>query len=101
MEKKYSTKALSDIFSEDEIQTEDIIITYMVTKESDSSPNMEALINVIISYVQNSEVYFKSVPGFVHGVLVFTIVGTKEEHDKIKFFLADDIKKLECKLSWE
>lgn len=95
-------KLIKSIFEEArEDYPDDIDIIYTVTKKEGSYPDTKLLINCIITYVQNSEIYFKKNIGFVHGVLVFAIVGEEKEHKKLQDILGKDIEKLDCKLEWE
>jgi len=59
--------------------------TYMVTKkEPNTSVNTKKLVGSIIWYVQNNEVYFKEMPTFVENVLVFTIIGYRNQQRRLK-----------------
>lgn len=78
----------------------DLAINYMVTKKEEYTKkvDMKKLILLIRDYVQNSEVYFKHYPEFKDGVLLFNIVGFKEDHKVILEKLGKSISDCGCKL---
>lgn len=102
MKKRYSLKDLGKLIADNIDAPKDITVHYRVTKIEGSSPNIALLVNIIKVYVQNKPIYFagKEELGFVEGILFFSIIGEKKEHESLRDILGKDIKRLNCKLAW-
>jgi len=69
----------------------DILAHYMITKKLNSKKtDLPGIINLVIAYIQNNEIYFKYEPTFWNGVLIFGIIGFKQDQNKFK----TDIEKI-------
>lgn len=91
-------KELNDI--DNHTTDKDILTHYMVNKKSNSKKtDLSNIINFVIVYIQNNEIYFKYEPTFWNKVLIFGIIGTKKEQTKLKKDLGKIINKLGGKLN--
>ena len=75
----------------------DIVIDYHVLKNSEKV-NVTEIVKSIYRYIQTHEIYFKYEPSFVEGVLIFGIVGYKEDQEKLQNELGPILNGLGAKL---
>lgn len=81
------------------MEKEDVKVHYYITKKSeDSLKSIDAVINIVIAYVQNHEIYFAYDMGFVDCVLVFGIIGYESDHRRFQKLVGKDLDKLGCVL---
>jgi len=76
-----------------------VTMVYTVAPLEDSKVEVNAAeaIRYVIEYVQNHEVSFiGSGPGFVHDVLLFSIVGFPCDHEAIKHTLENTLQTVGC-----
>jgi len=71
----------------------DIKKSYYIRKEINTYVDMRNLINKIISYVQNNKVYFWYDVRFIGGVLVFGLIGTKQDLEDFLYTMGKELKK--------
>lgn len=75
------------------MEKNDIVIDYSVSKvEGSFVIDMKAMVQSIYTYIQTHEIYFKYEPSFVEGVLIFGIVGFKDDHEKLLSELGQSLK---------
>jgi len=83
-----------------ETTQKDIVQHYMVTKilpKELTKKQVAKMINTIINYIQTTEIYFKAMPRFYKGVLLFSVVGFKKDHARLLKKLGGRLNKLNCK----
>jgi hypothetical protein len=77
----------------------DYIGHYMAAKqEGTTEVDMEQMINAIVAYIQNHEVYFTYEPQFFEGVLIFNVVGYKRDHILFTKAMEQILEHFGCKL---
>ena len=76
----------------------DQTITYLVAKKEPGNSNIEAIINLLIHYVQNTPIYFKTEPFFCFGQIIFTIIGEEKDQKEFQEKIEIDLNKFNGKL---
>lgn len=78
----------------------DVIVVYMVNKDISTGikPKGNVVTQIIYDHVHTHAVYFNYGPKFVNGVLLFGIVGTPSDQEKLQEGVKNDLLAQGCKL---